>query len=373
MLRIAIKFLLYDKPKTFGAFMGIIISVFLIGQQTGIFLFLTGAMKKLVEANPPYIWVTDAQTTNVNALANIDARLENEVASLAGVEAVYPVVIAGGSARFSNGKAAGVSIVGTKSPSFVGGPFFLDKGTQADLINEGAVTSDIFDSKALGGATLGTSFEINGRKVRIAAQTRGARGFGGIYTFTTIERARYLGNVPRTKISALLVKVAPGADTNQVIASINKHIFGVKAWRKTEFADATVKTVLSQSGIALSIGTIIIFAVIAGLFIIGLTLYSAAIDRIRDYATLKAIGATNGFITRLILSQALILALLGYLVATGLTELFRQGIANAGTLFNYSIGIRLTFLVVTLLISLCGAIFAIRRINKLEPATVFRS
>jgi putative ABC transport system permease protein len=44
--------------------------------------------------------------------------------------------------------------------------------------------------------------------------------------------------------------------------------------------------------------------VISGFFIIGLTLYSSAVDRIRDYGTLKAIGATNGYITRLILLQS---------------------------------------------------------------------
>ena len=45
---------------------------------------------------------------------------------------------------------------------------------------------------------------------------------------------------------------------------------------------------LGSTGIAISIGTLLIFAVISGFFIIGLTLYSAAIDRIRDYGTLKA-------------------------------------------------------------------------------------
>jgi putative ABC transport system permease protein len=373
MIRIAIRFLLYDKPKTIGAFMGIIISVFLIGQQTGIFLFLTGAMKKLVDSNPPLVWVTDSKTTNVNAMALIDARVQRQIASLPGVEAVYPMVIAGASAKFADGKTAGLQVVGTQGPSFVGGPFFLTTGTTEDLINEGAITTDIFDAKALAGATLGTSFEINGHKVRVAAQTKGARGFGGIYAFTTIERARYLGKISNNKISALLVKVKAGADTAAVIQNINTNIFGVRAWTKEDFASTTVRTVLGQSGIAISIGTIIIFAVIAGLFIIGLTLYSAATDRIRDYATLKAIGATNGFITRLILLQALILAVAGYGVATGLMEMFRIGIANAGTLFYYTPLMRIIFLVLTLTISLCGAIFAIRRILKLEPATVFRS
>lgn len=114
------------------------------------------------------------------------------------------------------------------------------------------------------------------------------------------------------------------------------------------------------------------FAIISGLVIIGLTLYSAAIDRIRDYATLKAIGATNAYLTKLILLQALLFALIGFAFGYLFIELFRKGIANTGAIFSFSIAIKAGFLLLTLFISLCGSIFAIRRISKLEPATVFR-
>jgi len=74
---------------------------------------------------------------------------------------------------------------------------------------------------------------------------------------------------------------------------------------------------------------------IVGFVIIGLTLYSAAIDRIKDYGTLKAIGATNAYIRKLIICQALIVSFVGFLIGTLLVEGFRNGIANAGTFFNY--------------------------------------
>nr|MCU0354831.1 ABC transporter permease [Cytophagales bacterium] len=105
---------------------------------------------------------------------------------------------------------------------------------------------------------------------------------------------------------------------------------------------------------------------------IGLTLYSAAIDRIRDYGTLKAIGATNGYIRRLILTQALIFAVVGFAVGYAFIEGFRRGIANAGTFFDYPWWLRITFFLVTLLIAVSGSLFAIRRITSLEPAQVFR-
>jgi putative ABC transport system permease protein len=159
----------------------------------------------------------------------------------------------------------------------------------------------------------------------------------------------------------------------KVVQSINANIPGVKAWMPTEFKNQTILTVLKSSGIAFSFGTLIIFALISGFIIIGLTLYSAAIDRIKDYGTLKAIGATNGYIRKLILMQATLYAIVGFIIGYALIEGFRNGIANAGTLFTFSPAIKFGFFVITAVISISGTLFAIRRITKLEPASVFRN
>jgi putative ABC transport system permease protein len=373
MFRYALRFIRYDKPKSIGVIIGIIISVFLVGQQTGIFLFLTGAMSSLVDNTQADIWVVDNRTSNANALGEIDVRIGYQVESLPGVKKAYPLIISGGTAKFQGGKTAPVSIIGAQPPQFRGGPWSVLSGKYEDLLEEGAVSTDRFDSKILNDAAIGTRFEINGHQVFIGLQTKGVRGFGATYVFMTTNQARKLGNVPSTKTSAFLVDVEEGADAAVVRNRINASIFGIKAWLKKDFSKETVSTILSTSGIAFSIGTLIIFAAFAGVVIIGLTMYSAAVDRLRDYGTLKAIGAKNSTIRNLILTQALIFALLAYGIALLLIEGFRTGIANSGILFEYSLGIKIGFFVLTILISLGGAIFAMRRISKLEPASVFRT
>jgi putative ABC transport system permease protein len=66
-------------------------------------------------------------------------------------------------------------------------------------------------------------------------------------------------------------------------------------------------------------------------------------------------------------------ALLAYGIAILLIEVFRKGIANSGVLFDYSLTVKIGFFILTILISLGGAVFAMRRIVKLEPASVFRT
>jgi len=373
MLRFALRFITYDKPKSIGVILGIVISIFLVGQQTGIFLFLTGAMSSLVDNTEADLWVVDNRTTDVNALGLIDARIGYQIESLPGVLKTYPLVVSGGRAKFQGGRSAPVQVIGAQPPAFRGGPRRIVNGSLADLLEEGAVSSDVFDRKNLNDPDPGTQFEINGRRVFLAVQTRGVRGFGGTYMFTTLSRARLLGGVSSNKVSAFLVDLEKGADALSVRDSINRTMFGIRAWTSKDFSRATVSTILASSGIALSIGTLIIFAAISGMIIIGLTMYSAAVDRLRDYGTLKAIGADNPYIRRLIVTQALFFALVGYGIALVFIQGFRQGIANSGVLFDYSLEIKIAFFVATLVISLGGAVFAMRRIAKLEPASVFRA
>jgi putative ABC transport system permease protein len=375
LLFTALKFMMFDKPKSIGALFGVIISIFLIGQQTGIFTFLTNAMCYFVRVNDGYVWVTDNKTENVNALAPIDVRLGYEIESLPHVAKAHQLVISAGAARFNDGTSAGMSVVGVELPEFNGiqeGIIF--DGEARDLIPDGAVTVDFFDGKALGNPGKGNYFEINGKQVYIAAVTKGARSFGGgLISYTTIARARFLGNVPVNKTSAFLVKVDDNKNMQVVVNYINANIPGVKAWMPIEFKNQTILTVLKSSGIAFSFGTLIIFALISGFIIIGLTLYSSAIDRIKDYGTLKAIGATNGYIRKLILMQAMLYAIVGFMIGYALIEGFRNGIANAGTLFSFPPVVKFAFFVITAVISISGTLFAIRRIAKLEPASVFRT
>ena len=375
LLITALKFMKFDKPKSIGALFGVIISIFLVGQQTGIFTFLTNAMSYLVRVNNNYVWVTDNKTSNVNALASIDIRLGNEIESLPLVKKAHPLVIASGVARFPDGTTAGMSMVGMNLPNFAGiQKGLLKEGELTDLVADGAVSVDFFDRKALGNPKKGDYFEINGKQVYIAALTQGARGFGGgLYSYTTIERARFLGKISPNKASAFLVEAEDPAQMAEMVKYINANIPGVKAWMPDDFAKETIITVLKSSGIAISFGTLIVFAIISGFVIIGLTLYSAAIDRIKDYGTLKAIGATNWYIRKLILMQAFIYAIFGFLLGYTLIEGFRNGIAKAGTLFSFSPVTKFSFLLLTIVIAVSGTLFAIKRITKLEPASVFRT
>ena len=371
MLRTALRFMIYDKAKTIGAMVGVVVAVFLIGQQAGIFLFLTGLMDALVSNTDAKIWVVGEDVEDVNSLSAIDVRKGNEVRSVPGVKRVHPLVISGSTMKLRDGKTAPVQIIGSLSPSFVGGPWNIVQGDLGNLIDQGGIAADQYDLENLGDISLGDQVSLGGRLVELKAITKGARGFGANYIFTSLSLARNVGNFPDYEVSAFLVEPEKGTSALLLAGRINRTATGIRAWTKNQFSRATIVKILRDGGIGESIGSLILFAIIAGGVIIGLTLYSAAIDRINDYATMKAIGAQRRTVTRVIMIQASFIALTGFLIGGALIQLFKYGVRDSGVQFSFAWYMWLGFFFLTVLISLSGAYFASRSIRKVEPSKVF--
>jgi len=374
-LKTAWKFIRFDKAKSIGVVVGIMISTFLIGQQLGIFIFLTNAMQALATNVKADIWVVDSKTRDVNQLGKLDVRTLYVLQSISGIQEAFPVLITGAVANYQSGESGGITLIGVDIDKL---NLVLDSskiiaGNPSDLQADGAISGDYYERKNLGGnIDVGTELEINGKRAIFKMQTKGFRGFGASFCVTTIDKARYFSNQPSTIISAVLIKLEPEQNADSISALINRTIFGVKAWPSKKLATSTLKKILGSSGIALSTGTLIIFALIAGFFIIGLTMYTSALDRLKDYGTLKAIGASNKFISRLILTQAGIFAIVGFTIAYFLLLGFQKGVASSGLIFSFSPLLLFAIFVVIGCISIGGASFALRRIKGIEPASVFR-
>lgn len=375
MIKIAWKFIKYDKAKSIGVIVGIFISTFLIGQQLGVFFFLSGLMGALANDIHADIWVVESQTDNVNQLGQLDTRTLRAVQGIYGVKEAFPLVITGAACVFQNGTSGSITLLGAdqKHLPSIARKGKIVAGSIKDLQLDGAVSADFYEVKNLGNKIdIGTDLEINGKYAVIKMQTKGFRGFGNSFCITTIDRARYYANLPNTTLHAVLVHVDNPEDIDRILQQINQSIYGVRAWKSKDLADSSIRTILASSGIALSTGTLIVFALISGFFIIGLTMYSSALDRIKDYGTLKAIGADNAYITRLILTQAMIFTIVGFSIGIILLEGFKAGVAKSGLVFTFSFPIFFFMFLIILMISLSGASFALNRIRRIEPAAVFR-
>ena len=377
MVGLAWKFIRFDKAKSIGIVTAIVISIFLIGQQVGLLMFLMGLMGNLVgnsNVTENDIWVIEAQTQNANTLNKIDQRYVQQLRSIPGVLQTYGVVIASAEARFLDGNTAGVQIIGSQAPEFVIGPnpSKIDQGNLQDLNMPEAVSAEFYNAKSWNTQLfLNKPIELNGKSAQIKVITKQAQAFGGNYMYTSLSNARYYGNVEPYKVSLVSVKITDPAQKQTIINQINTQYPNLRAWDAKALQKSTVKEILISSNMGMSFGTLVLFAMISGFFIIGLTLYSSALDRVKDYGTLKAIGATNFYVNRLLITQAFLYALIGFSIALVLLVGFSQGVKKSGLEINFSVGFISFLLGITLFISVGGSLFAVRKISKLEPASVF--
>ena len=122
------------------------------------------------------------------------------------------------------------------------------------------------------------------------------------------------------------------------------------------------------------IGLMVAIAFVVGVLVVGLVIYTATIERRREYGALKAIGARNRTLYRVVTTQALIAAAAGALVGVGLAYGAGAGLMAWRPQFRVEIEPAAVGVVLasSLLMALLAALIPARSVALLEPAEVFR-
>jgi len=203
---------------------------------------------------------------------------------------------------------------------------------------------------------LGTSFGIDGSLV--TSETNFLRLFP--------ERQRGL-------IELGAVRLAPGADPVAVRDAIRARVESdVLVLTRAEFRAKEV----AYWDAATPIGYVFSFGVIVGLVVGGIIVYQILFadvnDHLPEYATLKAMGYSNASLAGVVLQQAVILATLGFLPATGLAVLLYRVSGDATRLPLAMTPGRAAF-VFALTLAMCSvsALLALRKVRSADPAEIF--
>lgn len=374
----AYKFIRFEKAKSFGILTAIVISIYLIGVELGIFFYLSGLIGGIiVNSNPEYaqVFVVNERTNNVNQLSPFDVRWVNQLRSIDGVDDTHGIVIGNVKVRLPNGTSAPAIIIGSDYPQLAAGPSaqLLKTGSIQELAQPKTVSADFYDNRTFGYNLMqGSTIEINGKTAVVGVTTKNAKGFSTPLLYTTTSKARYFSGLSDYMVNGIIVTVRNHEKVDQTVKAINAIAPGLKAWTAEDLNKTTIVNVMTANNMGMSFGTLIIFGIVSGFFIIGLTMYSATYDRIKDYGTLKAIGASKNYITKLVVMQSLLYAVSGFLISSVLLFVTKLGMANAGLIIVLSAPFLAFLFFVTLLISVGSSLFSINKLKKVEPSSVFR-
>jgi putative ABC transport system permease protein len=172
--------------------------------------------------------------------------------------------------------------------------------------------------------------------------------------------------------SFYLLSAQPAASLEAVRRAAEAALPGSEASTSEEFAETTARLV--NEGFLPVVGALVAIGFLIGGAVIGLTTYTATIEKARDFGVLKALGASGGFLYRIVVEQSLIVGVAGAALGVGASAL-------AGSLIERRVPEFVTdlrpldvlgVLAIALGVSLAAAYVPARRINRIDPAMVFR-
>ncbi len=374
MGKIGLSMMFHDKSKLLGTMVGVIFAVVLSNQQAGTFLGLLQKNVMLVDNSGADLWIVPQSSESLLSAAGqtVNTAALHQARTTKGVAWAEPTLLTMGNVHLPAGGTQQVQVIGTRLPDCKGGPWNLVAGRCEDLAGPDTIIVEHGERSTLGGLNLGSVREINGRNMTVVGFTWGLIPFGPSYAFTNFETARELGRAPSDQVSFVLVGLEPGADLDEVKRALAARVPETRVVTKSEFKSSTVREILTRTAIGITFGTSTAFGLIVGLVIVALSMFSAVVDNVREFGTLKAIGCTNFDLALLLFVQSVTYALLGSLIGLALVTRMAAGIRSAKLALMLPPWLTLGTLGLMVLLCTFASMLALLRVRKVEPAMVFR-
>jgi len=378
MFQLAFKNLFQDKLRLSLSVFGVCFALLLI-------LILLGIYRGMIEQTTIYIdsidvdlWVAQEGTHDMfHTFSLLPVSIEKKLENLPEIEGVFPF-IARTTAFKINGVDNNVSVIGIDNDNYIGKPKKIvdgyDMPDKNEIIVDRTTTKNnnfrIGDMIRFGNDEEEHYDDLDEYKIIGVSKDTSVLVFQ--YAFINYEDAEKILGTDQA-VNFFIVKTRQDTDLPKLQEKIEKRIDNTVTFTKEEFSknngDITRNAFLPILSVIITIGFII------GIAIIGLIIYTATIEKTREYGILKALGISNLRLYLVVIWQALIMSLLGYLLALVLSD-FVEYIIEANML-----SIRITIIPYYYKLTIYSAVIMavvssyipIRKINKIDPAIVFKS
>jgi putative ABC transport system permease protein len=373
MWAIANKTLVADRGKLLTALVGVIFSIVLVNIQGGLFIGLIRKAGLLVDHGQADIWVGHKLMHNVDFPLQIPMRWIDRVRAIPGVELVEPYVVGWSTMTLPSGGFESVVVIGSDRGSLLGHAWNLRQGRRDSVLETDGIVVDECELEKLEHPKLREIREIGGRRARIVGFSSGITGFLiAPYVFTTLDRASAYIRSPGGTCSYFLVRLQKSADTAAVCQQIKQRVPELDAFPRDAYSRMSVDFWMRRTGLGISFGAATMLGLVVGLVMVAQTLYASVLDRITEFATLKALGASERQVYRILFVQSITMAtvgsLVGLMLVAGIQELFSTPFAPIRVSWWLALG---SFALV-LAICLLSSIVPYARIRKVDPMLVLQ-
>jgi len=347
---------------------GVALALSLTLALDAIYAGVANQLTTYVERAGADVWVAQSGVRNLHMVASsLPASVVDQVGAVDGVDEVTPILETTDTVSAGDERAV-VYVVGLPAGASMGGPWDIVEG-RGQVARGEIVVDRGFAQRA--GVSIGDTVGVLGGEARIVGLSRGTASLVNAVAFVSFDDfAAMRGGAP--VVSFVLVRVTPGASPEAVAADIERRVAGVTSQSRVDFVASERRIVTDMSADVISIMSVIGF--IVALAVVALTVYVATLGRRREFGVLKALGARNRILYRVVLVQAALSVAVGF--ATGLAFTVVLGLAIGRTDLNLELAVTTGSLVkvagFAAVIAGLAAILPIRQVARVDPAVVFR-
>lgn len=393
MLRIALKMIVADRGKFAGVLFGIAFTSFLVTFAASYFCgFMTQGFSLISENGAADVWVMDPAVDSVEQTINIPTSALFRVRGVDGVQSAVPLVLGTVDARFPNGRFQTFQVIGVDDASLAGAPAIADVD-RSELRSLGSVivdaggTSGKLRTPSLGrdqwphdGAHLdaptrelaqGDELLINDQLVRVLGRSDGLPRFPPRpLLYATIANAVRILPAEPHMLTFVMVRTASGLEPRELARRIERRT-GLRSRSAADLKSDTVRWYLVNSEDVGDIAAMLTLAMTMGFGVSGVMLYMFTYENQRNYAVLKALGASPCTLVTMVLAQAAVCSLLGTGMGLGVCGIAGEFVARLGFPFRMMWFTPLVGLLGVILVGVAAAVISVVPVLRLQPAVVF--
>ena len=369
--KLAFRNLFQDPLRLIATVVGIGFSMVLVTVQIGLYVSFQKMVTVMIDHAGADLWIVPRGSKSFEDPSWLDEHERFRALSINGVLEAVPLVVGLGRWRAPTGSTSPVFIVGADKRDDGLLPWNLVEGSLQSLAVPGAVAIDQSYFDRLETSRIGESAEINDRTVKVLEITHGIRSFTTMpYVFVSPDLARTLTGTPPNKASYFIVHLAPGVNAAETRDQLRARLVDADVLTPDEFGRRSKKFWVSGTGAgaALLMGSLL--ALIVGTVIVAQTLYSSTKDHLPEFATLRAIGSSGGYIVKVIIIQALLSAFIGFCLAAGIGWTVVRATADTALPVIMTPAMILMLLLLTVFMSVLSAVLAIMKVMRIDPVMV---
>lgn len=368
MLRFALKLLLRDRLRFGVTALGVAAAVVLILALNGIFAGSARQISTYIERSGADIFVAQAGVRNIHMASSfLPADLSPRIEAVPGVSRAVPMVYLSTTLKVA-GKRHAIFPIGLPPGAEFGGAWEVTAGRALAGAGEVVMSDDLARRHGTG---LGDDIRVAGRTLRVSGLAEGLESLASSFAFVSLEDAQAMrGSGPL--VSYYLVRVAPGTDAARVVKTIEERLDKVSAMTREDLA-ASDRAIALQMGVSV-LQAMAVAGFLVGLAVVGLSIYATAVEQLRQFGMLKAVGASRGHLLAAFVLQAQVVALSGFVLGVSLTLLLRPLVPKLVP--GLELDLTPSFVLITLVeVLVIGALAALPpwwRVSRLDPMLVFK-